>query len=1037
MRSWKFLLPLLASSLCFAAQPDRITAPIDSSQMVPLKGNVHGLVQTRVDLGRTDGSQIIHGVALVFHPSTAQQADLDNLLAQQQERSSPNYHQWLTPAQFADRFGMSQGDISRVVSWLESQGFTVTSVANSRNQISFDGTVAQVESVFATEIHNYLVDGVIHFANATNPSVPAALAESILSIGHLHNFSPKPRAIVRRISPDGADPHFTSAITGGHFLSPGDFATIYDVQPLYTASVDGSGQSIAIIGQSTVSATDLSNFRSAAGLAAKGPQYVLVPSTSTATRCTGDETESDLDLEWSGGVAKNANIIFVYAGLVGGDTCSKRSNSVWDALQNAVDTNIAPVISTSYGFCEQGLQSTDPGFPQTVQGWAKQANSQGQTILAASGDSGAADCDATEAKSASGGLAVDIPAAIPEVTGMGGTEFFGDPASTSTTTYWNATGSSDDISSAISYIPEEGWNDTAEEDGLTASGGGASIFFTKPVWQTGTGVPNDGKRDVPDLALNASPEHDSYLFCSEDGPKNTIVASCTSGFRTGSGGNLTVVGGTSAAAPTFAAITALLSEYLVANGFQTTPGLSNINSNLYYIAAGNPSAFHDVTTGNNIVPCTSGTPSCPATAPFQYGFSTGTGYDQVTGLGSVDTHLLAVAWGDLSTPTSTSISASASSIAAGGSVTFTATVTPSSATGAVAFYNGSTTAIATSTLSAGTATFTTTSLPAGTNSITATYIGVNASSTSPAATVAVAGPFTLSANPSSVSAAAGQPAISTITVTPASNSPGMTVNFSSTSCSGLPTTGTCTFNPTSVNGASPQNVQLTISTPANTAPSVLPITVTGTASGTSTSSESTTVNLTVTATTESFSIAPTTGSATFSVAAGATVPISITVSSNTGFVNTGSNTTVLPLIFTCTGLPSESTASFSPGGGGCAGASSDSATSVTMNIVTTAPTAQARPPLGRGSSVFYALLLPGLFGVVFARGSRTRGARLLGLIVVIGFSTLWLGSCSGSSSGSQKNAGTTPGTYAVVVNATTGGTNPLTASFTVNLTITP
>ncbi|MGC2648670.1 MAG: protease pro-enzyme activation domain-containing protein, partial [Candidatus Sulfotelmatobacter sp.] len=172
MRSWKFLLPLLASSLCFAAQPDRIPGPIDSSQMVPLKGNVHGLAQSRFDLGRTDANQMMSGVTLIFHPSATQQNDLNKLLAQQQERSSPNYHKWLTPAQFADRFGMSKGDISKAVSWLESQGFTVTSVANSRNQISFDGTVAQVELVFATEIHNYLIEDVVHFANATNPSVP-------------------------------------------------------------------------------------------------------------------------------------------------------------------------------------------------------------------------------------------------------------------------------------------------------------------------------------------------------------------------------------------------------------------------------------------------------------------------------------------------------------------------------------------------------------------------------------------------------------------------------------------------------------------------------------------------------------------------------------------------------------------------------------------------------------------------------------------------------------------------------------------------
>src|ERR1700688_2038019 len=143
----KCLLPFLASTLCFAVQPDRITGPIDSSQKVALKGNVHGLAQLRFDIGRTDGNMILHGVTIAFRPSTAQQSDLDNLLAQQQDRSSPNYHKWMTPAQFADRFGMTRGDIKRVVAWLRSQGFAVTSVANSRNEISFEGTVSQIEVV--------------------------------------------------------------------------------------------------------------------------------------------------------------------------------------------------------------------------------------------------------------------------------------------------------------------------------------------------------------------------------------------------------------------------------------------------------------------------------------------------------------------------------------------------------------------------------------------------------------------------------------------------------------------------------------------------------------------------------------------------------------------------------------------------------------------------------------------------------------------------------------------------------------------------
>jgi subtilase family serine protease len=946
MRSWKFVLPLLASSLCFAAQPDRIISPIDSSQLVPLASGVRGLSHPGSDLGRTDAGQMMHGVTLVFHPSAAQQADLNNLLVQQQDRSSPNYHKWLTPAQFADRFGMTQDDINRVKTWLESQGFTVTSVANSRNQISFDGTVAQVESVFATQIHNYLVDGVIHFANATNPSVPAAMAASVLDVGHLHNFSPKPRAIVRKMSSDGANPNFTSSVSGSHFLTPADFATIYHVQALYTDGFDGTNRSIAIIGQSTVSATDLSNFRSAAGLAAKVPTYVLYPSTSTATRCTGDEGESDLDLEWSNGVAPNANVFFVYAGLVGSDTCTARNNSVWDALHDAVDTNIAPVISTSYGYCEPLLESGSPGFPAEVEGWAQQANTQGQTIMAASGDAGAADCDPTAATSATGGIAVDVPASIPEVTGMGGTEFTGDVEGSTpvngvspATTYWAGTNGSDTISSALSYIPETSWNDTAENAGLSASGGGASILFAKPTWQTGTGVPTGGMRDVPDLALNTSPDHDGYLFCSEDSANG--ATSCASGFRTASGGDLTVVGGTSAAAPTFAAILTLIEQDL------DETGLGNVNPNLYALAASTPSAFHDVITGNNIVPCTEGTPNCPSVAPFQYGFSAGVGYDQVTGLGSVAADVLAAAW---------------------------------KATDAPDFQ----------------------------------FL------TPPAL------------NPTPVSA--GQSTTTTITIAPlSSGSTGMVVNFSPSSCSGLPTGAACSFNPAAVtfDGVDNAMTVLTISTLANmTLPSgAQTITITPTNSV----NTSTTVSLTVAATTESYTIAPTGGTSTFSVNAGGIASIPITLNSTTGFILGSGNTatTALPLSYTCTGFPAESTCTFSPSSG-----SQVSATSLTMSVATTAPVTQLRSPFGHGSGVFYALLLPGMFGIVLVGGTRTRAARLLGLIVMLGFSTLWLGSCGGNSSSNQKNPGTPAGTYPIVVNATTGGTNPITGTFTVNVTVT-
>ncbi len=405
---------VLLSSFSYAVSPDRINGSLNAGPKVALRGNVHGFAKPDNDLGRADGSRLMQGITVAFHPSEAQQKDLDQFIAELGDRSSPNYHKYLTPKQFGERFGMSWNDLNKVIAWLEAEGFINIKVANGRNEITFDGTVGQVESAFGVEMHHYLVDGVVHFANVGEPSIPAALGGAVLNVGHLHNFAPKPRAKVQ--------PHLTSFVSGNHFLSPADFATIYDLNLLYSAGSDGSGQKIAVVGQSTVSTTDLNNFRTAAGLPASTVTMTL--QGGTGTKCAGDEGESDLDIEWAGGVAKKATIIFVYAGLNSGDACgSARANSVWDALDYAVQHNVAPFISTSYGFCESGLGAT---FSNQVQGWAKQGQTQGQTIVSATGDAGAADCDTGQ--SATMGLAVDVPASIPEVTGAGGTEFFGDSA---------------------------------------------------------------------------------------------------------------------------------------------------------------------------------------------------------------------------------------------------------------------------------------------------------------------------------------------------------------------------------------------------------------------------------------------------------------------------------------------------------------------------------------------------------------------------------------------------------------------------------
>ena len=333
------------------------------------------------------------------------------MLAEQQDPHSPNYRKWLTPEQYAARFGMSDGDLAKVSAWLKSQGLTVDGYSRARTRVFFSGTAAQVESAFRTELHRYQVDDETSLANAIEVSVPEALSGMVLGVRGLDNFRPRPRAVVAR-------PNFTSHQTGNHFIAPGDFATIYNLKPLYDAGLDGTGQKIAVVGQTQISTGGHRCFPQRRRIA--GHRICQLVSVDGGTGfSSGDEVEADLDVEWSGAVAKNAAILFVYVG-------SNSNLNVFDALEFAIDNNLAPVISTSYGNCEANL----PGFVPTLRQDVQQANSQGQTVTAASGDAGAADCESQGATTAMNGLAVDAPASVPEVTGIGGTEFTGDAAGT-------------------------------------------------------------------------------------------------------------------------------------------------------------------------------------------------------------------------------------------------------------------------------------------------------------------------------------------------------------------------------------------------------------------------------------------------------------------------------------------------------------------------------------------------------------------------------------------------------------------------------
>ncbi|HEY3835633.1 MAG TPA: S53 family peptidase, partial [Bryobacteraceae bacterium] len=534
----------------------RIRERIDNNVSVALQNNRAAKAAPQFDRGAADPQFVLSDLAFLFKPSSDQQADLDQFLGDVQNPASGIYHQWLTPEQYADRFGLSAADVNQVAEWLQAQGFQVTYHARGRNWIAFSGSAAQVEAAFRTAIHRYLVDGEEHFANRTDPSIPVALAAVVSAIRGLDNFRLNPaqrqRSMVRRVQPDFNDG------TGFHFLAPDDLAAIYDLNSLYSVGIDGSGQKVAVAGQTDVVLSDIAAFRSIFNLPANAPQLVLY-GRDPGTR-SGDQSEAEMDLEWTGAVARNATVLYVY------------STDVFNSVQYAVDQNLAPVISMSYGGCE----NDNTGVLQTYRNLAQQAAAEGISWLASSGDTGAAACDSSSSSSASRGPSVMFPASIPEVTAVGGTEFVDGAGS-----YWNSTNGANQ-GSAVGYIPETTWNDTSRNGTLTASGGGASISFAAPSYQTGAGFPNNGFRNVPDVSLTASADHDGYIMC-------VAPTNCPSNWRSlGEGSGYTVVGGTSASVQVFGGILTLINHYLASSGLQSKAGLGSANQALYWLAQNSP-----------------------------------------------------------------------------------------------------------------------------------------------------------------------------------------------------------------------------------------------------------------------------------------------------------------------------------------------------------------------------------------------------------------------------------------------------------------
>ncbi len=617
------LVASMVSFPLFAGPPSpRLRESLESGRTFTLRGTIHPRLASAVDEGEAAASLRLPRITVHFTMTDAQQADLERLLHAQQYPSSPQYHQWLTPEQFAGRFGLSESDMEQIMGWLRQKGFTDIRPARGRIFVTMSGTASQVRLAFGTDIHRYRVNRELHYANSTDPVLPRALEGVVSGISGLNDFRPRPRAIRKGSAAVG--PRYTSSITGYTFLAPDDFAIIYHVQPLYNAGIDGTGQKIAIAGQTDIQVSDIEAFQAASGLPTKDPQIVLTgldpggipcdPNLNDVPSC-GDLEEADLDIEWAGAVARGATIVFVNS-----------LDALGTSAPYAIDQNLAPVLGISYGECEADAESD--GSAGNLNPVFQQANAQGITVVAASGDQGAADCDPLNASGvapipASDGLAVDFPCSSPYVTCAGGTEFNEDGG-----TYWSSSNNSRG-GSALSYIPEITWNDTAIDGSLSASGGGASELFAKPSWQAGPGVPADGARDVPDIALSSSADNDPFLICSS--PDYEGLEACTNGFRD-TQTYLDVVGGTSAAAQAFAGIVALINQ-------KTQSRQGNINPALYALAPTAPGAFHDITAGSNIVPCEVGTPDCSS---GYLGYSAGSGYDQATGLGSIDIYNLVI-----------------------------------------------------------------------------------------------------------------------------------------------------------------------------------------------------------------------------------------------------------------------------------------------------------------------------------------------------------------------------------------------------------
>lgn len=771
------LVPATAQNVTSREHLSQIVEPVDDSVRVTIPRSTHPMARPAFDIGPLDGSTAFPRMIMVLKGSPDQEYQARTLIDGMHTGGSPNFHRWLTPEEFGQMFGPSQQDIGQIANWLRQQGFTVGSVAKSGRWIEFSGTSAQVESAFRTQMRQYMVQGELHVANASDVSIPAALSPVVQGVLSLHNFFGKP--MLQR------SPHKTPYIlergnpnaTGGngfHAITPGDLATIYNLNPLYNGStslgtINGSGQTIAIVAIGNINISDVNTFRQVFGLPSNPPTVILNgpdPGLNNAS------DEATLDVEYSGAVAPNATIdLVVSGGSLTTDPIALSSSFI-------VDQNLAPIMNASFSICEQGLGASGNAFWNAL--W-QQAAAQGISVFVSSGDTGAAGCDpnlSSSSTAALGGLGVNGFGSTAFNTAVGGTEFNETVNGGVATTFWSPMPlpGSKPFATAIGYIPEMVWNESCSPTTagsvcqqndffvLASGGGGISTQWAVPSYQTlniqglsGAGFPN---RPVPDVSLTSSAGHDPYIFCFTPDPTQPDCQV--------NGGQLSVnnlAGGTSFASPDFAGIMALVNQAagngtppaagsrqglanfvlytLAANESQGAGGFGSCNSSSQtnpLMPPGSQCVFNDVTAGNNGVPGNDTISGFvpPGDQSGQNGFKAVAGYDPAIGLGSVNATALVTNWVAASKNFQGSVTALQSNpttinITHGMPVQFTANVTKnptgSGPTGNIAIVTsqaapqGGTFAVGAGALSSGSFTGSFNNLPGGNYSVTAHYPG--------------------------------------------------------------------------------------------------------------------------------------------------------------------------------------------------------------------------------------------------------------------------------------------------------------------------